>query len=391
VAGLFAGIGGFEVGLERAGHRSRLLCEIDPAARSVLQRHFPNCVLATDVKEVDELIEAIPSCVNLLTAGFPCQDLSQAGATRGIDSARSGLISHVFALLDRRRLPWVIIENVPFMLRLNGGDAMARIVSRLERMGYRWAYRVVDSRAFGVPQRRERVFLVASFDSDPREVLLSDDDQPCLSETLLGRLAHGFYWTEGTRGLGWAIDAVPTLKGGSAVGIPSPPAILMPDLSVVTPEIRDAERMQGFEPNWTVGAEKISRKSVRWRLIGNAVTVDVAAWLGLRLAEPGNYDGSSDDSLVPGAPWPLAAWYDGKKRAISRVSRYPIWAERKHLHEFMQHNCVLLRARATEGFLSRATASRLRFADGFLEAVRRHYERVSGCPWSADATHEPAT
>ena len=101
--------------------------------------------------------------------------------------------------------------------------AMARLVAAFEERGYRWAYRVVSSLGF-IPQRRERVFLVASnSDLDPWDVLFHDDVALPARETSLDTHAHGFYWTEGTRGLGWAPDAVPTLKNGSTVGIPSPP------------------------------------------------------------------------------------------------------------------------------------------------------------------------
>src|SRR5690606_19679397 len=96
----------------------------------------------------------------------------------------------------------------------------------------------------------------------------------------------GFYWTEGLRGLGWAVNAVPTLKGGSSIGIPSPPAIVLPDGRVVTPDIRDAERLQGFPADWTKVAETVARRSARWRLVGNAVSVPAADWIGKRLLKP---------------------------------------------------------------------------------------------------------
>src|SRR5690606_8248114 len=113
------------------------------------------------------------------------------------------------------------------MLQLGKGKALDVIVNTLEDLGYRWAYRVVDSRAFGLPQRRERVFMIASLEEDPRHVLYADEAGPPSEDErdAEGRLgvACGFYWTEGLRGLGWAVDAVPTLKGGSTIGIPSPP------------------------------------------------------------------------------------------------------------------------------------------------------------------------
>ena len=102
---------------------------------------------------------------------------------------------------------------------LAGGNAMRAIVDEFERRGYRWAYRVVDSWSFGLAQRRERVFLVASRVLDPAAVLLADDRPLARPATALGQLPHGFYWTEGRSGLGWAVDAVPTLKNGSTIGI----------------------------------------------------------------------------------------------------------------------------------------------------------------------------
>src|SRR5205814_2333473 len=72
-------------------------------------------------------------------------------------------------------VPWVLFENVPFMLRLNGGRAMRVLTDRLERLGYQWAYRTVNSLAFGVPHRRVRVFLLASLEHEPRDVFLPDD------------------------------------------------------------------------------------------------------------------------------------------------------------------------------------------------------------------------
>ena len=121
VAGLFAGIGGIELGLHRAGHESTLLCEIEPGARAVLTRHFPGVPIESDVKR----LKGLPD-VDVLAAGFPCQDLSQAGRTAGIHGKQSGLVEHVFRLLDaRKKKPrWLLIENVPFMLQLDRGKAM---------------------------------------------------------------------------------------------------------------------------------------------------------------------------------------------------------------------------------------------------------------------------
>ena len=368
VAALFAGIGGLEAGLARAGHATVLTCEIAPAAIEVLKRHFPAVPNVVDVCE----LTALPRGVDVMTAGFPCQDLSQAGTTRGIGGRKSGLVGHVFRLLDAHQVPVVILENVSFMLQLERGAAMHTLARAFEERGYRWAYRTVNSLGF-LAQRRRRVFFVASRgDVAPEGVLFADHARAVDPLTTLTSHAHGFYWTEGTRGLGWAADAIPTLKNGSTIGIPSPPAILMPDGRIIKPDIRDAERLQGFAEDWTAGgAERL-----RWSLVGNAVTVPVAAWLGGRLANPGDYDRDLDAAWTTQGAWPGSARFDGRTRHIVRAGEFPVWVERPPLHAFLRHEGTLLSERATAGFLSRATASPLRFVPGFLEAVTRHLDRM---------------
>jgi DNA (cytosine-5)-methyltransferase 1 len=177
IAGLFAGIGGLERGLAEAGGEAALLCEWWDPARRVLAARFPGVPVAPDVRE----LRSLPK-VDVVTAGFPCTDLSQAGRTEGIGGSQSGLVGEVFRLLRRRRAPVLVLENVRNMLVLNSGAAMSYLVSELESLGYRWAYRLVDSRSTGVPQRRQRVILVAARDLDPRGVLFADEvGEPDLS------------------------------------------------------------------------------------------------------------------------------------------------------------------------------------------------------------------
>lgn len=374
IAGLFAGIGGFELGMARAGHRSELLCDVLPASKAVLQARFPDVEYRDDVTR----LRSLPSSVDAICAGFPCQDLSQAGKTAGLGGERSGLIGEVFRLLSRRRVSTVVLENVPFMLQLNGGNAMRAIVDEFERRRYRWAYRVVDTFGFGLPQRRERVYLVASRDIDPAAVLLADDRPLPRPSTALSQFAHGFYWTEGLGGLGWAVDAVPTLKNGSTIGIPSPPAVLMPDGRIITPGLRDVERLQGFDADWTAPAESIARRSARWSLIGSAISVPVAEWVGRRLTLPGQYDGARDRPFPGVAKAPRAARFDGRVRHAVDIGVDPIGSRPAPLADFLidtEHQRPLS-LKATRGFLHRTDRAKLRFADGFIPAVRRHEEAM---------------
>jgi DNA (cytosine-5)-methyltransferase 1 len=368
VVGLFAGIGGIELGLHESDHETVLLCEVWDPARKVLEEHFPGVPLVGDVAGLDEL----PEC-DLVAAGFPCQDLSQAGRTVGIKGGNSGLVSHVFRLVDGSEPEWLLFENVPFMLQLDRGAAMDYLTNELVRREYSWAYRVVDTRAYGLPQRRKRVVLLASGDHDPRGVLFADHASLPLPPDER-EVACGFYWTEGIRGLGWAVDAVPTLKGGSTIGIPSPPAIRLPDgEGIVLPEIRDAERLQGFDADWTLPAEELRRgRGLRWKLVGNAVSVPVAAWVGERLRDPQPYV-EPDEPIEVGRPWPTAAWgRDGRAVVASEISQAPVAIEAPHLLDFLDHPTTALSERATAGFLSRMERSRLRFPVGFKQDVESH-------------------
>lgn len=377
VAGIFAGIGGIELGLSGAGHRCELFCEIDEGAQAVLSKQFSDIPLIPDVRNL-----AVLPDVDLVSAGFPCQDLSQAGRRCGINGHRSGLVEEVFRMVaqSNHSPEWILLENVPFMLHLNRGAAMRYLTSRLEGLGFAWAYRTVDTRAFGLPQRRRRVLLLASRSEDPRSVLLADDaGEPAFHAP--HQVACGFYWTEGNRGLGWAVDAIPPLKGSSGVGIPSPPGIWSPtERAIVTPDIRDAERMQGFPMDWTAPAlsSSHSRKQLRWRLVGNAVSVPVAQWVGERLLQPGFYDGSADRLLLTGSSWPAAAW--GMRGGIHSANRsaWPIRTEHSHLAEFLKHPTSLLSARATLGFMRRLQASHLRTQDEFICDLAHHADRMRG-------------
>lgn len=372
VAGLFAGIGGLESGLAAGGHAAEVFCEVWRPAAAVLADRFPQVPVLPDVRTIERLPPH-----DLTTAGFPCQDLSQAGRTLGLAGAKSSLVDHVFRLMDVARPKHVLLENVSFMLRLDAGSAMTRLVEAFEARGFRWAYRTVDTLAF-LPQRRRRVFMLASRTLDPAEVLLTDEAEPEAPSTTLDTHAHGFYWTEGIRGLGWGPDCVPTLKNGSTVGIPSPPAILMPDATVVTPDIRDAERLQGFPEDWTRAAEHDGAARFRWSLVGNAVSVPVAAWIGERLERPGVYDLARDRDLAEAARWPDAARFDGTRRHAVAIGAHPVHVARPPLAAFLRHPGKPLSVRASAGFLSRLERTRLRLPPGFRDRIADHLARMRG-------------
>jgi DNA (cytosine-5)-methyltransferase 1 len=164
-------------------------------------------------------------------------------------------------------------------------------------------------------------------------------------------------------------DAIPPLKSGSGLGIASPPAVLFPDGSVSTPTIREAERLQGFPSDWTIAADKINGR-LRWRLVGNAVSVPISEWIGGKLAQPRAYDSSCDAPLSAGDPWPSSAWGNNRGRFKSSAGQNPTGRTDPSLKSFVVHPWNPLSQRALTGFLARAQSSNLRFPQGFLDALK---------------------
>lgn len=368
---LFAGIGGFELGFERAGIETSLVCEIDPIAQHVLKTRMPEVDIVSDVCELRDL----PKDTDILCAGFPCQDISTIGVKVGLSGERSSLVKEVFRLLRKQKVEWVIFENVSNMLHLRKGEAINTIVEELDNLGYTWAYRMIDSLAF-VPQKRRRVFVVASLHHNPCDVLLSGSsfkeqgiitsdrfDEPC-----------GFYWTEGKYAIGLYQNAIPTLKVGSSIGIASPPAIAFPDGSIGCPDIRDAERLQGFPTDWTKPAEDVTKASGRWKLVGNAVTVDVVEWIAKKIVTPESYDSSNDEELKRNEKWPSAAWGGNGKRYTSLTSQYPVERDEVSLSQYLQYPCKELSYKAAKGFENRLEAGNVHCPQFFVDAIHAYVE-----------------
>jgi DNA (cytosine-5)-methyltransferase 1 len=377
VASLFSGIGGFELGFRDAGMTPALFCDVDPDAKAVITAAWPEVPFCDDIRE----LRSLPS-VEVVTAGFPCQDLSQAGRKTGISGGRSGLVDHLFRLLETASpdLKWVVVENVPYMLGLDKGFAMRSLIDRFEALGYRWAYRVVDSRAFGIPQRRPRVLLVASRSGFPANILDGEagevpvDAKPAVIDF---EASYGFYWTEGNRGLGWVKDGVPPIKGGSGLGIPSPPAVWMvPTGELGKLTISDAERLQGFPVGWTepVMSRSGTRVGARWKLVGNAVNVATARWLGRRLCRPFSaVDDARRGHFDASTRWPNAAM--GERGSREKLNLSP-WPERRALvtiRDFLSEPLMPLSHKAALGFLNRAlTTPKLVYSDVFLDFLRAY-------------------
>lgn len=159
---LFSGIGGFDLAFERAGMECVSVCEIDKNAQAILRRHFPKAELFDDVRKVGIATHGRKS-IDVICGGFPCQDLSVAGKRAGLAGERSGLWFEFARIIDELEPSWVVIENVPGLLSSDKGRDFAVLIQWLAQRGYCVVWRVLDAQYFGVPQRRRRVFIVASF------------------------------------------------------------------------------------------------------------------------------------------------------------------------------------------------------------------------------------
>jgi len=208
VGSLFAGIGGFDLGFERAGFEVAWCVEIDRNARAVLARRFPKARILEDVTKVDPHdLET----VDVICGGFPCQDLSVAGKRAGLAGARSGLFHDAMRIVRTVRPRLLVLENVPGLLSSNRGLDFATV---LREVGEGWsceevAWRVLDSQFFRVAQRRRRVFIVGSSRSGCAEEVLalaegSGGNPPSRGEARQGvavdaaRCADGGCWWDGS-------------------------------------------------------------------------------------------------------------------------------------------------------------------------------------------------
>jgi DNA (cytosine-5)-methyltransferase 1 len=158
VLDLFSGIGGFSLGLEQTGgFETVAFCEIDKEAGKVLKKHWPNVPIFTDVKTLNKEEVDKFGPIDVICGGFPCQDISCAGNREGIHAKRSGLWWKFQRLISDIRPKYVLVENVSALL-IRGLD---EVLGSLSEIGYDAEWEIIRASEFGLPHRRERIFLVA--------------------------------------------------------------------------------------------------------------------------------------------------------------------------------------------------------------------------------------
>lgn len=286
VISFFAGIGGFDLGLERAGMSVVAQCEKDKYCQQVLRKHWPDVPLFGDIKDVksNELPEA-----EVWTGGFPCQDVSLAnqGKRKGLAGERSGLFFEFRRLLSERLPPWIILENVPGLLNSNNGEDFRTIVESLGQLGYSLAWRVLDAKYFGTPQRRRRIYIVGSLGNHSSARVLFDErtidtvfragiGKKDLTPTSFPKgIGDSDFFSIQHATIGRKHSAGPGAKGfrndGETYTLDSRGSADVV-CSTATPfRVREAA---GFSKRLD---------SPRYRAVGNAVCVNVIEWLGVRI------------------------------------------------------------------------------------------------------------
>jgi DNA (cytosine-5)-methyltransferase 1 len=154
VLDLFSGIGGFSLGLERAGMTTVAFCEMDVACQKVLKKHWPTVPIFNDVKELSSA--DLQETIDVICGGFPCQDISLVGKGGGLSGKRSGLWFEYFRLIKETKPSWVIIENVT-ALRSRGLEEMLWCFTEI---GYDAEWHCISASAVGAPHRRDRVWII---------------------------------------------------------------------------------------------------------------------------------------------------------------------------------------------------------------------------------------
>lgn len=209
VLDLFSGIGGFSLGLHRAGMTTVAFCEIEKYPQAVLRKNFPGVPIYDDVRTVtaDRLRADGINRVNVITGGFPCQDLAICGPRKGLDGKRSGLYSEQFRIIDEFRPDYAIMENSPELITGGNGAWFARFLSDLAEIGFDAEWDVLPALAFGASHRRDRAYIVAYPSKTGRTQFVFTEiaRQAKQREYHFGSLQNGFFWPE---------DEPPVLRAG---------------------------------------------------------------------------------------------------------------------------------------------------------------------------------
>lgn len=287
-ASFFSGIGGIDLGFERAGVEVVFQSEINSFGRQILKQHWPNAILAGDINLVQP--SDIPEA-EIYFGGFPCQDLSLAnqGKRKGLAGERSGLFFKFAELAGAARPKWILLENVPGLLNSNNGEDFRTLLTTLDELGYGVSWRVLDAKYFGTPQRRRRVYIIGSLGTLRSAEVLFEQGATAIVDKSRRSEDHSYgpdlegtdqlsnFYAIQHAGIGRKPSAGPQAKGYRNDG------------ETYTCDSRGSSDAvcQANAPFGIREASGLSGRldSARWRALGNAVCVPVIEWIARRIVE----------------------------------------------------------------------------------------------------------
>ncbi|AJD72536.1 TPA: DNA cytosine methyltransferase [Streptococcus pneumoniae] len=291
---LFAGIGGFRLGMESAGHECIGFCEIDKFARASYKaiHDTKGEIELHDITTVsDDTIRGIGS-VDIICGGFPCQAFSIAGNRRGFEDTRGTLFFEIARFASILRPKYLFLENVKGLLNHENGVTFETIISTLDELGYNVEWQVLNSKNFGVPQNRERVFIIGHLrrERTRRIFPLSGKNQSTSNQSVM-KIGNINPSGNGMNGEVYQADGLaPTLttnKGeGQKIAINSyhENNHLSDGFRIRKLTPKECWRLQGF-PDWTFDkAQEVNSNSQLYKQAGNSVTVNVIAAIAKELS-----------------------------------------------------------------------------------------------------------
>jgi len=362
---MFTGVGGFELGLQNAGllqqeNKERMsnsdrassqfyscvgFSEIDKYANQLLTTKFP------EVKNYGDATKINPrelSDFDMLCGGFPCQSFSIAGKRRGFQDTRGTMFFEIARILEIKRPKLIFLENVKGLLNHNKGETFKIILQTLEELGYEIQWMVLNSKFFGVPQNRERVFIIGSLRGTPRPEILpfkfcySENNQMEQGEKIINYIQKAdreiarIYNPKGISPAlhlktgGWqepkiyenmlntktrdVEDAlfvgktiafqedkpvqstyIPQNNDARCIQAGEPKEVLIePSMKIRRLTPTECERLQGFPDGWTEGFSDTQR----YKMMGNAVTINVIKAIGEKLPQIKNNEEKKVDSSL---------------------------------------------------------------------------------------------
>jgi len=299
VASFFSGIGGFDLGFEQAGFEITFQCEVDPFCRNILRRHWPQIPLTENITKIENAEVPVS---DVWVGGFPCQDLSLARMAKrdGLRGSKSRLFYEFARLVGAAKPRVFVIENVSGLLSSNKGGDFGVLLQTMAEIGYAVGWRTLNSKNFGVPQSRQRVYIVGCLGDwrGPGQILFepkrSSGDHPSRRQNgkkspspfkkvvgdpsgsgpVIQSIAYCLYATSARHtGTDWSRNYVCYPEEGR--------------VRRLTPA--ECEGVMAFPPEWTVPSGKDmdenSLDSARYHALGNAITPPVAYWLARRIRD----------------------------------------------------------------------------------------------------------